>query len=219
MPCWIIKWHFSQFKVRFFSLHRARTRLRWWRHSEKESPKMKKSSMKTSRIFPPCQKKYWAYIVGMLQVHCTTQRACVCMQMFQRDMWMWFSPDPQELSGSDYNRSIHQGSNNIHFWLDVPTSGQWTTKENGPFLFSLWAFCNRYTLAILCRIGISSSLSFLTTVVPDFFGTTCTGSPTNCQRLDKLFHCQGISKYLFYCLLHYRIHFALGVFSWFGIFS
>jgi len=74
-------------------------------------------------IFPPCQKKYWAYIVGMLQVHCTTQRACICTQIFQTDMWTWFSPDPRGLPESDFSQSIHQENNNTHVRLNVRTSG------------------------------------------------------------------------------------------------
>jgi len=118
------------------------------RHSEKESPKMEKSSMNTSRNLSMSE-NILSINVGTLQVHCTTQRACVCMQMIQMDMWMWFTPDPQGLSESDYNRSIQQENNNTHVRLSIPTSDQWMAEGNDLFSFSYWAFCNRYTLTIL----------------------------------------------------------------------
>ena len=49
IPYFTIKWHFSQFKTKFFSIHLYRTSVRWCKYWSNESPKTEKSSIKTSR--------------------------------------------------------------------------------------------------------------------------------------------------------------------------
>ena len=49
IPYFTIKWHFSQFKTKFFSIHLYRTSVKWCKHWLNESPKTEKSSIKTSR--------------------------------------------------------------------------------------------------------------------------------------------------------------------------
>ncbi|KAJ0928357.1 hypothetical protein HanRHA438_Chr04g0193161 [Helianthus annuus] len=46
-----MKWHFSQLRARLVSSHRDSIRSRLSRHWSYESPKMEKSSMKTSIVF------------------------------------------------------------------------------------------------------------------------------------------------------------------------
>ena len=49
IPYFTIKWHFSQFKTKFFSIHLCRTSVRLCKHWSNESPKTEKSSINTSR--------------------------------------------------------------------------------------------------------------------------------------------------------------------------
>ena len=42
IPCFTIKWHFSQFKTKFFSIHLCKTSVRWCKHWSNESPKIEK---------------------------------------------------------------------------------------------------------------------------------------------------------------------------------
>ncbi|GJY06150.1 hypothetical protein Tco_0373204 [Tanacetum coccineum] len=50
MPSFTIKWHFSQFGTKLVSSHHLSILSKWERHEENESPKIEKSSMKTSIV-------------------------------------------------------------------------------------------------------------------------------------------------------------------------
>ena len=66
IPWFTMKWHFSQLRTKFFSLHHSNTNVRWCRHSTNEDLKTEKSSINISRwcstIFEKMRIQLWLLV-------------------------------------------------------------------------------------------------------------------------------------------------------------